>query len=192
MDLVAGSFGDSYGQTGAGGGVYLARNTGKTGAPAFTELTVLIPPSPKGHKSPVRPDAGLYPEVVDYDGDGDLDLIVGGYSMWEPAARKLNQEEKALLKSLREKLAAISHVQRELNKRVRTETATALGDLDPKSDKAREIRARVRAKYREEMSAQTKDSSRLNKAVYKLVPKKQRQSFVWFYERVDTKASGSR
>ena len=192
LDLVAGSFGDSYGQTGAGGGVYLARNLGKTGAPAFGKLTILIPPSPKGHTAPVRPDAGLYPEVVDYDGDGDLDLIVGGYSMWEPKARKLNTEEKALLKSLREKLAASSQVQREFSKRVRAETSAALNGIDVKSDEAREIRTRIRAKHRTEMSAQTKDTSRLNKAIHKLVPKKQRQSFVWFYERVDTKASGSR
>ena len=192
MDLVAGSFGDSYSQTGLGGGVYLARNVGKTGAPAFGELTTLVPPSPKGHKAPVRPDAGLYPEVVDYDGDGDLDLIVGGYSMWEPAARELNQEETARLKSLREELAASRQVQRELSKRVAKETTTALGGVDPKSDEAREIRARIRAKHRTEMSAHSKDVSRLNKAIHELVPKKQRKSFVWFYERVDAKASGSR
>ena len=58
LDLNAGSFGDSYGQQGEGGGVYLARNLGSKGKPEFGPLETLIPPSPKGFTEPTRPDAG--------------------------------------------------------------------------------------------------------------------------------------
>src|SRR5262249_13120612 len=77
FDLVCGSF---------GGGVYLYLNKGKPGEPVFGEPQVLIPAAaldPNGTQStePTRPMQGCYVDVVDYDGDGKLDLLVGGYSM---------------------------------------------------------------------------------------------------------------
>ena len=56
----------------------------------------------------MRPDAGLYADAVDYDGDGDLDLVVGGYSMWTPPARELNAEEKATVARLKKLQAEVS------------------------------------------------------------------------------------
>jgi hypothetical protein len=80
MDLVCSSMGDGYGD-GPGGGVFLFKNTGSATAPAFAAPELLVAASKKQSKSePLRPDSGLYADVADCDGDGDLDLVVGGYT----------------------------------------------------------------------------------------------------------------
>ena len=81
MDLVCGSMGETYTQ-GLGGGVFLFRNTGTKTAPSFAIAQTLIAPSKKDAAAPQRPDSGLYMDVADIDGDGDLDMVVGGYSHW--------------------------------------------------------------------------------------------------------------
>jgi hypothetical protein len=86
-DIVLGTFGDSYGE-GKGGSIMWFRNTGKKGAPEFAAAKTLISASEKDAKEAARPDAGLYFDVMDYNGDGTLDLIVGGYSMWKDASAK--------------------------------------------------------------------------------------------------------
>ena len=82
-DLLLGSIGDSYGDgTGQGGGVFLYRGRGADGATAFEAPVALVETGPiGGGHEPTRPDAGLYMDAADHDGDGDLDLVVGGYSL---------------------------------------------------------------------------------------------------------------
>ncbi|MHC4840720.1 MAG: FG-GAP-like repeat-containing protein [Planctomycetota bacterium] len=89
-DLVMGTFGDTW-SAAKGGGVKWFRNTGEKGKPTFEEGKYLIEASPKGADSATRPDAGCYIDVVDWDDDGDLDLVVGGYSLYKKSA----EEEEA-------------------------------------------------------------------------------------------------
>jgi len=183
LDLIAGSFGDSYSQQSKGGAVYLSRNLGANGKPAFGRLETLIPPSPKGQTEPTRPDAGLYADAVDYDGDGDLDLVVGGYSMWTPKARQLNDEEKATVARLRKEQKELRSRQSKLNKKIQAEIAEASAGMDRNSKEARLKRSAVYTKYRKERSAFAKEFQALNKPLNELVPGPQRKSFVWLYER---------
>ncbi len=183
LDLIAGSFGDSWG-TSTGGGIYLSRNNGATGKPVFGALETLIAPSPKGQQSPTRPDAGLYADAVDYDGDGDLDLIVGGYSIWIPKARKLTDDENAIVARLREKQQALRTKQQAVMAKVDAATQEAVAGLDPKSPVHRKVRSEVFAMHRPEIMALAKKQQALKKDLDKLIPSKQREAFVWLYERL--------
>ncbi len=184
LDLIAGSFGDCWGHEGNGGGVYLSRNNGTKDRPAFGELEPLIPPSPKGGAEPTRPDAGLYANAVDYDGDGDLDLVVGGYSMWKPKGRELSREEQADVARLRVKLKDVRAGQSKLLGKIRAEAAQATAGMERSSNEARAKTSEIYLKYRNETSAFGTKIRALTQKLNALVPGPQRQAFVWLYERL--------
>ncbi len=77
------------------GEVLLLQNVGSKGAPAFAEMTSIVEllPGKAGSKKikrveaakaggPSAPGSSFHIEPVDYDGDGDLDLLVGARSEW--------------------------------------------------------------------------------------------------------------
>lgn len=76
------------------GEVVLLENTGSKGSPKFSEMTTLVEPFlgragskqikrvPSKNGLPAGPGSSFHIEVVDYDGDGDLDLLVGARSEW--------------------------------------------------------------------------------------------------------------
>jgi hypothetical protein len=72
--------------TGSGeGGAYWLRNIGANGAPAFDSPQAIFQPDPpegvpEGEAEPTRPGQRTHVCATDYDGDGDLDLLVGDYS----------------------------------------------------------------------------------------------------------------
>jgi len=183
LDLVAGTFGDSY-RDRTGGGVYLSRNLGKKGAPRFGAVETLIPPSPKGQQGPTRPDGGLYADPVDWDGDGDLDLLVGAYSIWTPKQRELSEEEQQAAARLRKRQQEIQKEQQALMTRVREETARAAEGLEPGSREYREKWSEVFKKHRADYTALSKKRAAVTKELRKLVPGRQRVPYVWLYERL--------
>ena len=190
LDLIAGSFGDCFSQEHTGGGVYLSRNNGPRGSPAFGVLETLIPPSQKGQAAPTRPDAGLYADAVDYDGDGDLDLVVGGYSMWTPPGRELSEKETATVARLRKEQKGLRAQQSAVMKEIRAEATEATAGMDAKSKAARAKTVAVYKKHRDRTSAFAKQSGAVTKQLNALVPGPQRKAFVWFYERLQHPASG--
>ena len=82
------------------GEVALFKNAGSKGKPEFAEMTTLVEalPGESGSKqvknvpaedgAPVAPGSSYHIELVDYDGDGDLDLLVGGRSKWRTGPEK--------------------------------------------------------------------------------------------------------
>ena len=99
IDLVCGSF---------GGGVYLYRNQGDKKTPDFAAPQHLVSPAKNGPKGVRIPNRGLYAQAVDYDADGDLDLLVGGYTDWTPQARTLSEAEEKRLKDIESEMGAIN------------------------------------------------------------------------------------
>ncbi len=175
-DLLCGSMGDAYGQD-TGGGVYLYRNVGKAGAPTFAPPRPLLAPSRKGHiEGPMRPDAGLYMDLVDFDGDADLDLVVGAYSMWKPPTPQLTPEQHAQLAELRAAAAELNKQSAALSKQV-IDAGKGLAE-----EAARDAMAEVRTKHAKEQQRLNAERVALNKQIEALAPGPKRESFVWFYE----------
>lgn len=102
------------------GGVFFFANVGSLGQPEFAESRTLIRrltlasqdettevvPSQNG--LPVRPSSDFYFDAVDYDNDGDLDLLVGGKSIHVHAALDLNNGDRDKLAELEIEVAGLS------------------------------------------------------------------------------------
>jgi hypothetical protein len=185
QDLVAGTFGKEHGEKGLGGGVVLSLNHGKPGAPAFGPLRDLIAPRLSGGEEPTGPDVGLYPEIADLDGDGDLDLLVGAYSTWQPAGRPLSEEETARVAELQARLETTRAELEAFFERVSAEAAAAAAaeGLDPDGEAAREIFRGTFEATAEQRRALSEKQRSAQEELDELVPRPQRSSFVWFFER---------
>jgi len=180
LDLLTGSFADTFEHEGPGGGVYLSLNVGKAGSPKFGPLQPLIAPGPKGGSEITRPHAGLYPEAVDYDGDGDLDLIVGGYTLWVPPGRELNEEEQFRADALRAEIESLFEERQALIETLQQRIAEATAGLDEDSE-AYEQKAEPLS---EAVRALASKRAEVQKQLAELVPAPKRDTFVWYYERL--------
>lgn len=175
MDLAAGSMGDAYG-AGEGGGVYLFLNTGDAKTARFGTMQTLLAASPKGATTATRPDAGIYMDFADVDSDGDLDMAVGGYSMWSPPAKTLSAEETAQVAALKKEMEAVMKSYATLNAEATKATEGLEGDaLEAKHGEFFEA-------HKDEYAKLGEKRAQLHEALEKLEPGTQRSSGVWLYE----------
>ena len=176
-DLVCSSMGDAYGD-GPGGGVQLFLNCGTATAPAFGAAVELVPPSRKGAAEPTRPDSGLYVDVADVDGDGDLDLVVGGYSHWKAKPPELTAEQRARVPVLKQEIAALDRQMQALNEAL----AAAVKGLDEAAATAR--RTELLKTQSTERQAVGRKRSAAQDELDPLEPGPKRVAFVWLYENL--------
>ncbi|MCA8963529.1 MAG: VCBS repeat-containing protein [Planctomycetes bacterium] len=177
QDLLVGSMGDSYGNR-TGGGVFVYLNEGSDAAPKFDAATTLIEPSAKGAAAPARPDSGLYMDVGDVDGDGDLDLIVGGYAIWTPPAPALDAAQQVRVAELQKELADLNAVMQDFYKSI--EEATKGLDEAAATAKRAEL-LKERNQVFQEMS---KKRAAVQRELEPLTPGQKRKSFTWLYENL--------
>ena len=176
MDLAVGSMGDAYG-AGEGGGVYLFLNAGDAKNARFGTMQTLLAASPKGASGATRPDAGIYMDFADVDNDGDLDMAVGGYSIWTPPAKTLSAEETAQLAALKKELEESVKAYAELNAGATKATQGLEGDA---AEAKREEHYKA---HEEEYAKLGKERTRVSAEIAKLEPGTQRSSAVWLYEQ---------
>lgn len=180
LDLLAGGMGDAFSQ-GEGGGIYVFLNTGDKATTLSAPIT-LVSRSTKGADQPVRPDSGLYMDAFDYDGDGDLDLVVGAYSHWSPKGTVLDEAQLQRVTKLR---TALEEQQAKLQK-LQEEVTAALEKASvglSEEDSNKKYSELYKARQPERSEIQNKLQS-LDAELSSLVPSAKRESFVWIYENL--------
>lgn len=180
-DLVCGSMGERSADAAGGGGVYVFLDQGSQ-VRSFSEPLVIIPPSLEMASAPVRPDSALYMDLADPDGDGDMDLVVGGYSHWTPAPRAPDPDEDARAAKLKVQLdAALAEVMK-INEELR-EFTKGLRD---------QARARKKEEFLAERGEELASAGRrrlaLKEELESLLPVPRRRPFVWYYENLGAEA----
>lgn len=115
---------------GSKGAVYYYRNQGKKGEPEFAAAETLISKTtgsvesssdgsdpmedylssmmvPSKDGLPACPGTSFHIETVDYDGDGDLDLLVGAQSYFRQEQKDLSEAEEEELAEINEKMEGL-------------------------------------------------------------------------------------
>ena len=163
------------------GEVVLFRNAGEKGKPEFAEMTTLVEalPGASGSKqikrvpakdgAPIAPGSSYHIEVVDYDDDGDLDLLVGGRAEWLTGPLKEpTEEELELAKKLKEESRASYRKFADLKKAAEGESEEEMEKFVA-SDEAKELLSKYRSLLAESFAV-TSDPI-------------ERADFVWLYRR---------
>ncbi|MFN0059660.1 MAG: FG-GAP repeat domain-containing protein [Planctomycetota bacterium] len=157
------------------GFVYLFRNAGRIGAPAFEAPQTLIARSNRIDPEPTRPNIGLYADVADFDGDGDFDLIVGGEASWSPPHRTLTPAEAERVTWLKTELESVEAATDAIHARIEAELTGLTEEV------AEQRRAEARTKHKSEFGALRTKRYKLADELDALTPGLKKAYSVWLY-----------
>ena len=107
-------------------------NTGKRGEPKLAAAKVIVE---DGHcvydaTAPAEPTRGIRAKIctADWNGDGQLDLLLGDFATQRPAPKDRSSDELAIAAAAKKELEEIDHRYRELMNRLYESDAPALPD----------------------------------------------------------------
>lgn len=183
-DLLCGTFGSPMLRA-TGGEIHWFRNTGTATTPRFAKATVLVKYALPSPGIMAGPGAGYYFDATDYDGDGDLDFLIGGKTTVLPKEPELTATEQARVKQLQNELQLARKGRTNIRKAAKAVARDENGRPDNKK-LTEEL-----AKHKAELDALAKraDAARLELNV--LSPARRVENLVWLYRnRSNSKQAG--
>jgi hypothetical protein len=171
---------------GAGdGSVVWYRNEGTATAPKLAAAQVLVPPSP----SPWRDDKARHPNdwgvrvkpcVVDWDGDGRLDLLLGDLGGWFEAPPGRTPEEAVEDRAAKDRLPTLRKEWAAAYK----EFAAATESPEPADAAARESRRRTVAALRLKVGRLKNELARTQDVEGRYRSQSMSHGYVWLFRRL--------
>ena len=159
---------------GSKGGVFYYKNVGTHADPRFESAQVLIEPIddssyikrvPTTNGQPTQPGSSFHIDAVDYDQDGDFDLLVGGRCSWEKEdVPVLTAEQEARLAELTEEMESMMPKIRQMSEKI--------GDSGAESRDNEDYKQLMRA-----YSKLSREASKLRVSPF------DSGDFVWLYRR---------